>query len=212
MDVIDTWTGRHAAALQVALRLTNEGFAAHLGVGVRTVAAWNAQPTLVPRPEMQQVLDTAHEKAPDTARARFAQLVAPEESTAREALRVAIAVVTRPGEILLVCRRDGGSDLRWQFPAGIVKPGAHPDAVAVQETHAETGVHSAVTKQIGSRVHPKTGVLALYFACQYLAGEAVNRDPVENVDVTWAPLAALTRFIPADQIYPPVLAVLEDTA
>ncbi|MGW7350984.1 NUDIX domain-containing protein [Streptomyces sp. NPDC054784] len=208
MDVIDTWTGRHAAALQAALRMTNESFAAHLGVGVRTVAAWNAQPGLIPRPEMQQVLDTAHEKAPTTAQARFAKLVNPTPAATSTALQVAIAIVTRPGEVLLVCRRDGG-DIRWQFPAGIVKPGAQPDAVAVQETHAETGVHSAVTTQIGSRVHPKTGVLAVYFECQYLAGDATNRDPVENMDVTWVPLAALTRFIPTDQIYPPVLATLE---
>jgi 8-oxo-dGTP diphosphatase len=32
------WTGRTACALQAALRLSNESFAEHLGIAVRTVA------------------------------------------------------------------------------------------------------------------------------------------------------------------------------
>ena len=38
MEVIASWTGRHADALRQALRMTNESFAEHLGVAVRTVA------------------------------------------------------------------------------------------------------------------------------------------------------------------------------
>lgn len=81
--------------------------------------------------------------------------------------------------------------------------------MAVQETHAETGVHVAVREELGTRVHPKTGVLASYVLCDYLAGEASNLDPVENMDVAWVPLASLTRFIPAENIYPPILSALE---
>jgi DNA-binding transcriptional regulator YiaG len=36
--VVTAWTGRTACALQAALRLSNQAFAAKLGVGVRTVA------------------------------------------------------------------------------------------------------------------------------------------------------------------------------
>jgi 8-oxo-dGTP diphosphatase len=32
---------------------------------------------------------------------------------------------------------------------------------------------------------------------------------VENVDVTWAPTDRLTRFIPAESIFPPILEALE---
>jgi len=66
MDPVTGWTGRTACALQAALRLSNETFAEWLGIGVRTVAAWHQKPTLRPRPEMQQVLDTALEQAPQT--------------------------------------------------------------------------------------------------------------------------------------------------
>jgi hypothetical protein len=74
MDQVGGWTGQTACALQAALRLSNEAFAEHLGIGVRTVAAWHQKPTLRPRPEMQQLLDTALEQAPASTRVRFSVL------------------------------------------------------------------------------------------------------------------------------------------
>ncbi|MGP4114691.1 NUDIX hydrolase [Streptomyces sp. 4N509B] len=209
MDVVDTWTGRTACALQQALRLSNESFAERLGVAVRTVASWHSQPGIVPRPEMQQALDTTYERAGDAVRQRFALLSRPPATTTTaQALRVAIAVVVRGGEVLLVCRR-GDAGISWQFPAGVVKPGTDPAAVAVQETHAETGVHCAVRQHLGERLHPITGVMAEYHLCDHLAGEATNRDPLENLDVAWVAFDDLPRFIPHDRIYPPVIAALE---
>ncbi|WP_435886336.1 hypothetical protein [Streptomyces bacillaris] len=78
MDVVERWTGRYACLLQSALRLGNEQFAAHLGIAVRTVAAWHADASVTPRREMQQLPDTAHEQAPPAARQRFALLLAKE--------------------------------------------------------------------------------------------------------------------------------------
>src|SRR6266851_2683381 len=75
MDPVTGWTGRTACALQAAFRLSNEAFAERLGIGVRTVAAWHQKPTLRPRPEMQQVLDTALEQASQSIKTRFALLV-----------------------------------------------------------------------------------------------------------------------------------------
>jgi 8-oxo-dGTP diphosphatase len=210
VDVIDTWTGHTACALQAAMRLTNETFAEQLGIAVRTVATWHSQPDIIPRPEMQQALDTTLERAGEAVRRRFGLLTRPSASSpGAQALRVAIATVLRNDQVLLVCRR-GDAGLTWQFPAGVVKPGADAAAVAVQETHAETGVHCAVREHLGSRVHPVTGVLAEYHLADYLAGEATNRDPLENLDVAWAPVATLSRFIPTDRIYPPILAALEN--
>jgi 8-oxo-dGTP diphosphatase len=76
----------------------------------------------------------------------------------------------------------------------------------------ETGVRVAVRRRLGTRLHPVTGVLADYLLCDYLAGEATNADPIENLDVTWVPLTALPRCIPADRIYPPVLTALQEAA
>lgn len=76
MDSVIVWTGRAACALQAALRLTNESFAEHLGIAVRTVAAWHHKPTLKPKTEMQQLLDTALEQASPEVTTRFTQFLA----------------------------------------------------------------------------------------------------------------------------------------
>jgi hypothetical protein len=75
MSLVTGWTGETACALQAALRLSNEAFAEHLGIGVRTGAAWHQKPTPRPKSEMQQLLDTAFEKAPATVKERFAALL-----------------------------------------------------------------------------------------------------------------------------------------
>jgi hypothetical protein len=74
MDMVTGWTGGAACALQAALRMSNEAFAARLGIGVRTVASWHQKSDLRPRPEMQQLLDTALAQAPAAAGERFAVL------------------------------------------------------------------------------------------------------------------------------------------
>ena len=207
MDVIE-WTGRTACALQAALRATNEDFASLLGVAVRTVASWHQRPGTVPRAEIQAALDTVYGKAPASVLRRFTILARPTDSAvSAQALRVAIAVVVRGAEVLLVCRR-GDDALSWQFPAGMVKPGRTPAVVAVEETHAETGVRCAVRQHLGTRVHPVTGVVADYQLAEYLMGEATNRDDRENDAVAWVPIDQLSRFIPPEQIFPPILEVL----
>jgi 8-oxo-dGTP diphosphatase len=214
VDLVNEWTGRTACALQAALRLSNDAFAQHLDVAVRTVAAWHQKPDLVPRSDMQQLLDTALHRAPDIAKARFAQLVGMVDATtvasSAQALRIAIAVVVKDSEVLVVCRRgEDGGGISWQFPAGMIKPGVQPDRVAVRETLGETGVHCAVVRRLGSRVHPVTNVLCDYVLCEYLSGDAENKDVVENVSVTWIDKQNLTRFIPVNRIFPPVLEALE---
>jgi len=74
MDVVTGWTGRTACALQAALRMSNDAFAAHLDIGVRTVAGWHQNPGIRPRPETQQLLDTALARATAEVRERFAVL------------------------------------------------------------------------------------------------------------------------------------------
>lgn len=127
-------------------------------------------------------------------------------------LRVVIAVVVKGSEVLLVRRRSEPTDRAWQFPAGMVKPGAMPEVVAVRETLGETGVHCAVRDELGSRLHPITNVLCDYVLCDYVAGHAENADEFENVDVRWVGRDELERLIPADQIYRPVLDALELSA
>lgn len=207
--MIDAWNGHLACELQRAFRMTQEDFAAHLGVSPRTVGKWHADPGgSISRPDMQHILDVAYERADESVRRRFNLLARPASPAPQaQAFRVAIAVVTRGEDVLLVCRR-GDDALSWQFPAGVIKPGASPAVVAVEETHAETGIRCTVRECLGSRVHPLTGVTAEYVRADYLLGDASNRDPLENADVAWVPIDQLTRFIPEQNIFPPILEAL----
>jgi transcriptional regulator with XRE-family HTH domain len=76
MEPVQLWTGRTACALQAALRMTNESFAAHLGTAVRTVATWHQKPDRVPSAEIQQALDTTLERAGESAQAQFTRNLA----------------------------------------------------------------------------------------------------------------------------------------
>jgi transcriptional regulator with XRE-family HTH domain len=75
MQVVATWTGSSADALRQALRMTNESYAEHLGVAVRTVANWRKKSETVPQTAIQEILDAALDRAPDRAKAQFAVLV-----------------------------------------------------------------------------------------------------------------------------------------
>jgi hypothetical protein len=76
MAIITSWTAADASALQQSLRMSNEAYAEHLGVAVRTVAYWRKRPQIVPTPALQTILDRALEHAPERAKAQFVQLVA----------------------------------------------------------------------------------------------------------------------------------------
>lgn len=126
-----------------------------------------------------------------------------------EVLRVAIAIIVDGPKVLLVRPRDTTNMIDWQFPAGVVKPGDDPATVAVSETLAETGVHCNVSGSLGVRLHPLTGVYCEYFLCEYLTGEVENKDAVENLAATWVARDRIGKFIPSQDIFRPVLAVLE---
>ncbi|MGH3272761.1 MAG: hypothetical protein ACRDNZ_00345, partial [Streptosporangiaceae bacterium] len=65
--------------------MTNESFAAHLGVAVRTVAYWRERPDVVPRPAMQEILDTALAQSPASAQAQFSLILSPGSAWHRTA-------------------------------------------------------------------------------------------------------------------------------
>ncbi|WP_345570610.1 hypothetical protein [Streptomyces plumbiresistens] len=84
MDVVEAWTGQNASALKRAFRDTNEGFAGRLGTSVRTVAAWSANPQLIPTTEIQRALDTLLFQAEDDVKVRFTLLVGNRPTGASE--------------------------------------------------------------------------------------------------------------------------------
>ena len=65
--------------------MTNESFAAHLGVHARTVANWRGNLEVIPRPAIQDILDAALEHAPDRVKAQFALLIGEAETGNQDA-------------------------------------------------------------------------------------------------------------------------------
>jgi DNA invertase Pin-like site-specific DNA recombinase len=70
-----TWTPQVACAFQDALEMTDEAFAAHLGIGARTVTVWHQHPdTPIDDRMIRECLETAAQQASITVKKRFAQL------------------------------------------------------------------------------------------------------------------------------------------
>lgn len=214
MDPAQEWTGRSATALRLSLRLSGHAFAARLEISPRTVAYWKANPDVIPRASAQDALDALLDRAAPAAKTRYLELVmsgfSDRPAGPAQALRVAIAIVVHNGQVLLVRRRDAAAGITWQFPAGVIKPGMRAEDAAVRETLAETGVHCSVREHLGRRLHPTTGVYCDYFWCDYLAGEVENRDTAENAAATWAAQHDLTKFVPREKIYPPIMDLMEE--
>lgn len=161
------------------------------------------------RPATSRLLENIFSTSIDELLGPATATATPLMPSAPQPLQVAVALVVKNPEVLVVCRRGNeGTGISWQFPAGVIKPGISPEIVAVRETLAETGVHCHLTRNLGSRLHPMTNVYCHYFHCEYLNGNVENIDVVENVSVTWVDTVQLPRYIPRHYIYPPILDAL----
>ncbi|MET8146895.1 hypothetical protein ACIBSW_14055 [Actinoplanes sp. NPDC049668] len=74
MLIVTTWLGDTAFALRIALRMTCDEFASHLGVSTRGVTKWEAHPGTELSLKSQQLLDTVLRLAADDVQERFTQL------------------------------------------------------------------------------------------------------------------------------------------
>ena len=129
-------------------------------------------------------------------------------TTPSEGLSAVVGIVQKDREILMVRRRTRIGDLSWQFPAGVVKPGADLRDKIEQEVCEETGVHCKVEGLLGARVHGETRVLCNYVHCLYIAGEARNLDPEENAQVKWVEAKDVATYCTSD-IFGQVQILLE---
>ncbi|MCM8555490.1 NUDIX hydrolase [Streptomyces sp. STCH 565 A] len=109
---------------------------------------------------------------------------------------IAAAIVVHEGRVLMVRRRVSEGQLSWQFPAGEVEPGEAREDAAVRETQEETGLTVAAVKLLGERVHPKTGRLMSYMACEVLGGTAYVADTEELAELAWVAHGEIPQYVP----------------
>ncbi|MCX4804957.1 NUDIX hydrolase [Streptomyces sp. NBC_01214] len=118
------------------------------------------------------------------------------EQNAEERPGIAVAVVVHEGRVLMVRRRVSEGQLSWQFPAGEVESGESREDAAVRETQEETGLTVEAVKLLGERVHPATGRLMSYTACEVIGGHAHVADTEELAALEWVTHAEIPQYVP----------------
>ena len=120
---------------------------------------------------------------------------------------VAVGIVQKNKEVILVRRSKAEQGILWQFPAGMINPKRTAAETVVREILDETGVTCLVVRQIGQREHPDTGTVLVYFHCRYVSGELRNADPQENSEVKWVTAGEACNVITSD-LFPAVTGLL----
>lgn len=130
----------------------------------------------------------------------------PEDATAPEPQPVVAGIVTSDLGVLIGKRRDGKPP--WTFIAGEIEPGESPTDAVIREVKEETGLLvSAAEREIGRRVHPKTGRTMIYLACRPKGKTDIFvGDEDELSEVKWATLAEVRDLLPG--LFDPVAAHL----
>lgn len=129
--------------------------------------------------------------------------------TTTEKPGISAAIIVKGGAVLMVRRRVGEGELLWQFPAGAIEPGEAAIEAAVRETDEETGLTVKALRLLGERVHPKTGRLMSYTACEPVSGEARVADAEELDAVAWVALDEIPKYVPYG-LYEPVQVYLDE--
>lgn len=118
------------------------------------------------------------------------------QQNAEERPGIAAAIVVHEGRVLMVRRRVSEGQLSWQFPAGEVESGESREEAAVRETQEETGLTAKAVKLLGERVHPATGRLMSYTACEVIGGHAHVADTEELAELAWVTHAEIPQYVP----------------
>jgi 8-oxo-dGTP diphosphatase len=129
--------------------------------------------------------------------------------TTTEKPGISAAIIVSSGKVLMVRRRISEGELMWQFPAGGIEPGEVAEDAAVRETAEETGLTVKAIRLLGERVHPKTGRLMSYTACEPISGEAHVADDDELDAITWAAHSELPGLVPYG-LFEPVQEYLDE--
>jgi len=116
--------------------------------------------------------------------------------TTTEKPGISAAIIVSDGRVLMVRRRVSEGELMWQFPAGAIEPGEAATEAAVRETDEETGLAVKALRLLGERVHPKTGRLMSYTACEVVSGEARVADTEELDAIAWVTLDEIPQYVP----------------
>lgn len=122
---------------------------------------------------------------------------------------ISAAIIVDGGRVLMVRRRISEGELMWQFPAGAIEDGEGAEDAAVRETAEETGLTVKAQRLLGERIHPKTGRLMSYTACEPVSGNAHVADDDELDAVAWVSHGEIADYVPYG-LFGPVQEYLDE--
>jgi excisionase family DNA binding protein len=100
-------------------------------------------------------------------------------------LQVLVALIFKGDEMLIVKRRHAEGSLIWQNPSGLLRLGRNNEDQVKDICLAETNSNVRVNKRIGTRISPDTKVKLIYYHCEYLDGDIINKDNLQNSEIKW---------------------------
>lgn len=117
--------------------------------------------------------------------------------------RIAVAVVKKKSQFLLVRRKRKEGNLQWQFPSGEIEQNESSEQACVREVFEETNVKCVAVRKFGDRIHPDSKVEIHYWLCDYVSGEAIVKDADELDYVQWCQPSEIKEMITSN-LYPPI--------
>lgn len=118
--------------------------------------------------------------------------------------RVVIGIVCKDGKVIMV-RKHGYND--WIFPGGHVELDETAEEAVKREVKEETGLVVEILQELGSRVHPLSGVQISYYFCKYITGELKILDSKEIAEVKFRSIKEVLET--SNNLYRPVIMVLK---
>jgi 8-oxo-dGTP diphosphatase len=108
---------------------------------------------------------------------------------------VAVGLVVRGDEVLMVRRKRKEGRLRWNFPGGRVERSETPQQAVQREILEETGIVCRVDRELGVRQHPDTGAGITYWRCTYITGEVRVKEAHKMDRARWVKAAAVESLV-----------------
>lgn len=113
--------------------------------------------------------------------------------------KVAIGVVLKGQEVLLIRRMDKEPGLDWCFPGGGIEDGEWEEAAVTREIAEETGIACVPVKKLGDVPHPvKSGLTKAYWLCDYVSGDARIIEPDRHEAVEWISIEKAAKLLEMD--------------
>ena len=115
---------------------------------------------------------------------------------------VVVAIITDGNKVLIGKLRAeklvvfGG--VPYIFPGGKQEDNENLEQATIREVKEETGLTARIVRQIGTRIHPKSGKEIVYFHCEKISGDLSTDDAKNNdIDVLlWVDRGQLSEYMP----------------